>query len=39
MHQFSFAPEDEENLPSLDYCPGLTILPKPFKVILSSREQ
>jgi len=39
MKQFSFTPEDRAHPPNLDYCPGLTIFPKPFKVVLSCREQ
>lgn len=39
MKQFSFTPEDKDHPPNLDYCPGLTIFPKPFKVVLSCREQ
>ena len=30
--------QDQDHPPSLDYCPGLTILPKPFQVRLFSRE-
>jgi len=38
VHQFHFLPEDENNIPSEDYCPGVTILPTPFRAKLVSRH-
>lgn len=37
LHQFSFWPEEEGKPPSEDYNNGLTVLPKPFRVRISSR--
>ena len=38
VHQFHFLPEDENNIPSEDYCPGVTILPTPFRARLVARH-
>jgi len=38
MQAFRFSVEGEGELPTEDYIPGLTIQPKPFKVVISSRE-
>jgi len=37
LHQFLLSPEVEGELPSEDYNNGITILPKPFKLRLSTR--
>jgi len=37
LHEFRLYPEVEGELPSEDYIPGATILPKPFKVRLHTR--
>ena len=38
LHQFTLRPEVEGQPPSEDYCPGLTVLPKVFHVVLTSRD-
>jgi len=37
VHNYNLAPEIDGEMPSEDYTPGLTILPKPFKVKLLTR--
>merc|ERR1712066_226554 len=37
LHNYNLSPEIEGDMPSEDYSPGFTILPKPFKVKLSAR--
>jgi len=37
VHQYQFLPEVEGEYPREDYCPGVTILPKPFKTRLLDR--
>merc|ERR1712059_219450 len=37
LQQFQLCPEVEGELPTDDYNPGITILPKPFKLRLSKR--
>ena len=38
VQQFTFLPEDDKMVPGEDYCPGVTILPRPFKVRLVTRQ-
>ena len=38
LHKFTFQPEWKGAEPTEEYCPGLTILPRPFKVILKARD-
>ena len=37
VHNYNLSPEIDGEMPSEDYTPGLTILPKPFKVKLLTR--
>ena len=37
VHSYRLLPEVEGELPTEDYCPGFTILPKPYKARLVHR--
>ena len=37
VQHFSFYSESEEELPTEEYIPGLTVLPKPFRAFLKQR--